>query len=62
MGVVSIFPCCPLAVVSLALNVIALIQATREQRWKPIVGLSITVLVILLQVAFVAFSQLYSKH
>ncbi len=62
VGAISIFPCCPLALASVVLNVIALVQSTRENRWKPIVGLSITVAFTVLQMAFVAFYQIFSKR
>lgn len=61
VGVLSLFPCCPLALASLVLNLVALVQATRENRWKPILGMSITIVVTVLQVLFVAFYQVFSK-
>ena len=62
MGAVSILPCCPLALVSLVLNVIALVKSTRENRWKPIVGLSLTLAFSVLQVALVGFTRYLSKR
>jgi hypothetical protein len=61
VGVLSLFPCCPLAHAPLVLDQVALVQATRENRWKPILGMSITVVVTVLQVLFVAFYQVFSK-
>lgn len=60
VGLLSIVPCCPLALASLVLNVIAIIKSTRENRWKPIVGISVTLAISLLQVLFVAFYQIFS--
>lgn len=59
-GFVALVPCCPLALISLVLNVIAIVKSTREHRWKPIVGISITLLAGLLQVLFIAFFQIFS--
>jgi len=56
VGLLSIIPCCPLAIASLALNVIAIARATRENRWKPIVGICITLVIGVLQVLFIAYS------
>lgn len=60
VGLLSIIPCCPLALASLVLNVIAIVKSPREHRWKPIVGICITVVVSVLQVLFVAFYQVFS--
>jgi predicted RNA-binding Zn-ribbon protein involved in translation (DUF1610 family) len=60
VGVASILPCCPLAMASLVINVIALVKATKEHRWKPLVGLAITVLVSVLQVLFFALYGIFS--
>jgi hypothetical protein len=62
VGLLSIIPCCPLALASLVLNVIAIIKSTREHRWKPIVGIGVTLAVSVLQVLFVAFYQFFSKR
>ena len=62
VGLISIVPCCPLALASLAVNVIALVKSTRENRWKPIVGLCLTILFSVLQVVFMAFYGVFSKR
>jgi hypothetical protein len=60
VGLLSIIPCCPLALASLVLNVIAIIKSTRENRWKPLVGISVTIAISVLQVLFIVFYQIFS--
>lgn len=65
VGVISIVPCCPLTLVSLVVNIIALINAkeppARQARWMPIVGISITLLMVVLQILFFVFYSMFSK-
>ena len=61
VGAISLIPCLPIAFASVVLNVIAIIKSTREHRWKPIVGLCITLSVVVLQVLFFAFYAMFSK-
>ncbi len=61
VGAISMIPCLPIAFASVVLNVIAIIKSTREHRWKPIVGLCITLSVVVLQVLFFAFYAMFSK-
>lgn len=61
VGAISILPCCPLALASLVLNVVAIVKSTKERRWKPIVGICITFAGVLLQVLFTVFYQMFSK-
>jgi hypothetical protein len=61
VGVLSIIPCCPLMLASLVLNVIAILKATKENRWKPLTGLAITMGVGLLELLFVVFYAMFSK-
>jgi hypothetical protein len=53
LGVASIIPCCPIALASLIVNGIALSKATKEHRWKPLLGggISLTMLAILALIA-----------
>ena len=55
LGVVSIIPCCPIAIVSFVLNVAAIILAkeppARDVRWRPVLGLVLTVVWAFAQVA-----------
>lgn len=60
VGMISIVPCCPLTLVSLVLNVIAIVMSTKENRWKPLVGIGITLLAGVLQVLFIGFYQIFS--
>jgi hypothetical protein len=61
VGLLSIVPCCPLAIASLILNIVALVKATKESRWKPIVGLVVTLAVGLLQTLFIVFYQVFQR-
>ena len=66
LGIASVIPCCPLALVSTVVNVIAIIQAknppARDVRWKPILGLCLSLGFMVLQVLFYAFFQVFSKR
>jgi hypothetical protein len=46
LGVLCILPCCPLFIVSLVVNIAAIVLARepplREVRWRPITGLALT--------------------
>ena len=63
LGIASIIPCCPLALASLVVNVIAIVNASappaRDVRWRPIVGLVLTLGFGVLQVLFVALYQVF---
>ena len=61
VGLISILPCCPLSLISLGLNGIAIARSNKEHRWKPLVGLGVTLLGVLLQVLYVVFSQIFSR-
>lgn len=61
VGVLSIIPCCPLMLASLVLNLIAILKATKENRWKPLTGISITLGVGVLELLFVFFYAMFSK-
>jgi hypothetical protein len=58
LGIVSIIPCCPLSIASLVVGIFALVYAkeppARDVRWRPIVGIGLTVVFGLAQVAFFA--------
>ena len=60
VGVLSIVPCCPFTFLSFVVNVIALIKSTRENRWKPLVALIITLVMGLMQLFFTLYS-IFSK-
>lgn len=50
VGLVSVIPCLPLMAGSIVLNGVALLKSPREHRWKPLVGLGVTLLVAFLEV------------
>lgn len=58
-GVIAIFPCCPITLASLVLNTIALIKSARSSRWKPAVGLCLTLVGGFIQL-FIVFYQIFS--
>ena len=65
LGVVSIFPFCPLWLASLVVNAVALVKANtplrRRARWQPIVGLVLTAVFALGWAVSVALWQLFAK-
>ena len=59
-GIASVLPFWPLLLVSLVLNVVAIVKAkeppARDHRWKPVVGLCLTLFFILAWVGVIAFA------
>jgi hypothetical protein len=47
---------------SLLLNLSAILKATKENRWKPLTGISITIGVGVLELLFVVFYQMFSRE
>lgn len=59
VALVSLVPCWPVALASVALNVIALVKATKANRRKALVGLGVSLLAVALQVLFYV---LYARY
>jgi hypothetical protein len=63
LGVASIIPCCPIAIVSLIVNAIAIVlakePAARAVRWRAVLGLVLSIVFGFLQALFIAFYQVF---
>jgi len=56
VGVIALFPCCPLTLGSLALSAVAFFKSAPQHRWKPVVGALCALVGGLIQSFFVLYS------
>jgi hypothetical protein len=64
LGAASIIPCCLVGVVSIAVNIVAIVMAkeppARAVRWRAVLGLVLSVVFSVLQTLFIAFYQVFA--